>query len=100
MRTDQANERLAKHLYKHRDQMFTFLRRSGIDATNWRAEQAIRPAVVNRKVWGGNRTLAGAEALSILMTVLRTCAQQHRDALDFVSRALRAQRPRLALAPT
>jgi len=22
----------------------------------WRAEQAIRPAVVNRKVWGGNRT--------------------------------------------
>ena len=98
-RTDQANERLAKHLYKHRDQMFTFLRCSGIDATNWRAEQAIRPAVVNRKVWGGNRTLAGAEAQSILMTVLRTCAQQHRDALDFVSRTLRAQRPRLALAP-
>ena len=96
MRTDQANERLAKHLYKHRDQMFTFLRRSGIDATNWRAEQAIRPAVVNRKVWGGNRTLAGAEAQSILMTVLRTCALQHRDALDFVSRPLRAQRPRLA----
>ena len=26
-----------------------------IDATNWRAEQAIRPAVVIRKVCGGNR---------------------------------------------
>ncbi len=99
-RTDRANERLAKHLHKHRDQLFTFLRHRGIDATNWRAEQAIRPAVVNRKVWGGNRTPAGAEAQSILMTVLRTCAQQHRDTLDFVSHILRGQRPRLALAPT
>ena len=24
-------------------------------------EQAIRPAVVNRKVWGGNRTWIGAQ---------------------------------------
>ena len=99
-RTDQANERLAKHLHKHRDQLFTFLRRPGIDATNWRAEQAIRPAVVNRKVWGGNRTQAGAEAQSILTSILRTGAQQHGDALDFVSRVLRGQHPRLALAPT
>lgn len=37
---------------------FTFLRESGIEATNWPAEQSIRPAVANRKVWGGNRTLA------------------------------------------
>ena len=29
-----------------------------LDATNWRAEQALRPAVVNRKVSGGNRTPA------------------------------------------
>ena len=99
-RADPANERLAKHLDKHRDQLFTFLRCPGIDATNWRAEQAIRPAVVNRKVWGGNRTPAGARAQSILMTVLRTCAQQHRDGLAFVSRVLRGQHPRLALAPT
>jgi transposase len=27
-----------------------------IDATNLRAEHAIRPAVVARKVWGGIRT--------------------------------------------
>ena len=31
-----------------------------IDATNWRAEHAIRPAVVTRKVCGGNRTVRGA----------------------------------------
>ncbi len=99
-RIDPANERLAKHLHNHRDQLFTFLRRPDIDATNWRAEQAIRPAVVNRKVWGGNRTPAGASAQSILMSVLRTCTQQHRDPLDFMSRLLRNQPPRPALAPT
>lgn len=94
-----ANERLAKHLNKHRPQLFTFLRRPGVDATNWRGEQAIRPAVVNRKVWGGNRTPAGVQAQSILMSVLRTCDQQHRDALDFLSRRLRGQHPRLIRAP-
>jgi transposase len=55
--------------------------------------------VVNRKVWGGSRTQTGAEAQSILMSVVRTCAQQHRDALTFLSRVLCGQRPRLLLAP-
>jgi len=99
-RTDPANERLAKHLARHRDQLFTFLHHPEIEATNWRAEQALRPAVVNRKVWGGSRTETGAAAQSILMSVLRTCAQQHRDALALVSRTLRSQHPRLLLAPT
>lgn len=100
IRADDANERLAKHLARHRHQLFTFLRHPELDATNWRAEQAIRPAVVNRKVWGGSRTPAGAAAQSILISVLRTCTQQHRHALDFVSRLLRGQHPRLLLAPT
>jgi hypothetical protein len=59
-KTHPGNERLAQFLWDHRDDLFTFLREPGLDATNWRAEQAIRPAVVNRKVWGGNRTWTGA----------------------------------------
>jgi hypothetical protein len=39
--------------------LFTFLRHPGLDATNWRGEHAMRYAVVNRKVWGGNRTYRG-----------------------------------------
>ena len=70
--------------------MFTFLRHEGIDATNHKAEQAIRPAVVNRKVWGGNRTAVGAVAQSILMTVLFTACKNGRDALEFLSRQLRS----------
>jgi transposase len=98
VKTNAANERLAGHLQRHGSQLFTFLRHKGIDATNHRAEQAIRPAVVNRKVWGGNRTEAGAVAQSILMTVLFTAAKLKRDALQFVSRVLcspRDHRPML-----
>lgn len=89
-KSNPCNERLAKHLWKHRSQLFTFLRYKAIDATNHRAEQAIRPAVVNRKVWGGNRTQAGAIAQSILMTVLFTASKLGKDAMHFVSQTLRS----------
>jgi len=98
IKTHPPNERLAAHLHRHAAQLFSFLRFKGIDATNHRAEQAIRPAVVNRKVWGGNRTEAGAVAQSILMTVLFTAAKLKRDGLQFISQVLRSspgQRPLL-----
>jgi len=88
LKSNAANERLAAHLQRHAGQWFTFLRHRGIDATNHRAEQAIRPAVVNRKVWGGNRTEAGAVAQAILMSVVFTAARRGRDAMEFVSRVL------------
>jgi transposase len=68
-----ANETLAQHLWNHRDDLFTFLRQPGLDATNWRAELAIRFGVILRKVWGGSRTWVGARAQSVLMSVWRTC---------------------------
>ncbi|HYN63000.1 MAG TPA: transposase [Candidatus Limnocylindrales bacterium] len=59
-----------------REHLLTFLKTPGIAATNWRAEQAIRPAVVNRKSWGGNRTADGAHVQQTLMSVIRTSRQQ------------------------
>lgn len=84
------NRRLAKHLQKHRDQLFTFLKRTGVQATSYRAEQAIRPAVVNRKVWGGNRTEAGAQTQAVLMTVLGTAQRRVVDAGRFLVRVVRS----------
>jgi transposase len=94
-----ANERLAQHLWNHLDQILTFLTVPGLDATNWRAELAIRFGVILRKVWGGNRTWAGARAQSVLMSVWRTCWQQGRSALDFLSQLLRGTPAALALPP-
>jgi transposase len=97
-RRNPANERLAKHLWRNLNSLFTYLKFQGIDATNHKAEQAIRPAVVNRKVWGGNRTQAGATAQSILMSVIFTVIKNGHDALEFVSQTLRSlpeHRPKL-----
>src|SRR3954468_16344640 len=85
-----AYETLSEHLWRHLDEWFTFLSHPEIEPTNWEAEQAIRPAVVNRKVWGGNRTWAGAQAQEILMSVLETCKRIGQSGLDFVSQTLRA----------
>ena len=43
------NRKLLKHLANERDHLLTFLTTPGVQATNWRAEQAIRPAVVNAR---------------------------------------------------
>jgi transposase len=88
-KTNAANETFAQHLWNHRDELLTFLRQPGLDATNWRAELAIRFGVILRKVWGGSRTWVGARAQSVLMSVWRTCWQQGRSALDFLSQLLR-----------
>jgi len=98
-RTNAANERLAQHLWAHRDDLFTFLRQPGLDATNWRAELAIRFGVILRKVWGGSRTWVGARAQAVLMSVWRTCWQRGRSALDFLSQLLRGVPVALALPP-
>src|SRR5262249_51890543 len=91
---------LANHLRNHLEQWFTFAFDPGIEPTNWRAEQAIRPAVVNRKVWGGNRTRAGADAQQALMSVFETCRQHARSVLEHVSLTLRAFGNRMLQRPT
>jgi transposase len=85
-----AYETLSRHLWKHLGEWFTFLEHPWLEATNWQAEQAIRPAVVNRKVWGGNRTPAGARAQEVLMSVLETARRAGHNLLDFVSATLRS----------
>ena len=73
--SNRDNRRLAKHLSNLREALFVFLARADVEATNWPAEQGIRPAVVNRKSCAGNRTDPGARTQEILMSLLRTCEQ-------------------------
>jgi transposase len=95
--THPANRRLLKHLRTERAALFTFLRQPGVDATNWRSEHAVRPAVVNRKVCGGNRSWHAAHTQSVLMTFFRTAYQQGADAIALIIGLLRS--PRLTIAP-
>lgn len=83
-----ANRRLGKHMAAHQDEFFVFLKRRGIEATSWPADQAIRPAVVNRKVFGGNRDPSGARALERIASVVATCARRRIDVFDYLVQVL------------
>ncbi len=87
-----ANRRLARHLAHERPWLFTFLHRPGLAATNHAAERALRGMVIARKVWGGNRSWAGARTQHVLVSVLRTCGQQGQDIFTRVVALLRAPR--------
>jgi len=73
----------------------TFLYSPGLDATNYRAEQAIRPMVVTRKVWGGNRAERGAHSQSVLVSILQTCRQQLRPVVPFLQQLLHLPNPKV-----
>ena len=90
MNCPRLSETLSNHLWRHLDEWFTFLEYPEVEATNWQAEQALRPAVVNRKVWGGNRAWKGAHGQEVSTTVLQTCKRIGRNGLEFVSETLRA----------
>lgn len=96
--THAPNRKLLGHLANERDHLFTFLDTPGVQATNWRAEQAIRPAVVNRKHWGGNRTRHGADTQQTLMSVIRTARQQNTNPVALLAGLLRDPEPRPAAA--
>jgi transposase len=94
--THAGNARLLKHLGKESEHLFTFLERPDVEATNWKGEQAIRPAVVNRKSWGGNFTWAGADTQEVLSSVLATARLQGRDPISVLVPLLTSPTPRLA----
>jgi transposase len=89
-----ANRRLANHLLHEQPWIFTFLHCPGLDATNHMAERAIRGMVIARKVWGGNRSWKGAHTQEVLVSVLRTCWQQGRDAFALLVSLLGAAQVR------
>ena len=90
------NRTLLRHLRAERGNLTTFLTTPGVCATNWRAEQALRPAVVNRKSWGGNRSWAGAHTQEVTMSVIRTARQQGLDPVELIVQAQRAPTPNIS----
>jgi transposase len=75
--------RLAKRTLKYSDELFTFILMPGVEPTNNRAERALRPCVVQNKIWGCHRTEDGAKNRDILMSVIGTMKQQGKSILNF-----------------
>lgn len=83
--------RLAKRLNQHRDSMFTFLEVESVDYHNNRAERAIRPNVIIRKISSGNKSRNGADAHETLMSVLETHKLRNENFLEEGAKFMRKQ---------
>ena len=85
----EANERrIATRMRRHRGELTAFLWDRHLDGTNNAAERALRPAVVARKISGGSRSKAGADAWAKLASLMRTADQQGRNVLSVVKQLL------------
>ena len=93
-----ALQRFAAHLRTETPAILSFLFDASLDATNWRAQQALRPPVVNRKVSGGNRSARGAATQQILTSVVRTASQRQLRPSDVLVALLRTPTPTIAPA--
>jgi transposase len=88
--SDPDCRRIAKRLRQHEANLFTFLFHPGVvTPDNNRAERAIRPAVVLRKISGGSRSQNGADATASLLSLAQTCRQNSLDFVPFLLKALR-----------
>ena len=88
-----ALQRFAAHLAVELPPVFGFLFDPTVDATNRRAEQALRPAVVNRKVSGGNRSPRGVTTQQILASMVHTARVRGLDVRTVLVNLLRTRQP-------
>jgi transposase len=80
---DPDNQRLLTELGWHHDRgnVLRFLGEPRIEPTNNRAERALRPAVIARKVSHCSKNDAGAHAFAAITSVVRTLAKHGVDSL-------------------
>lgn len=80
--TQPGDRKFRTRMERARPHLFTCLKRAGVEATNNRAERALRPAVIARKVSCGNKTPRGAATWATLTSLAVTAAQLGRDLLE------------------
>ncbi len=89
---DSKVRNLARALFVNFEHFFTFIDQEHVEPTNNSAERALRHAVIWRKIMFGNRSEAGEVAVARLLTIAATCKMQNRDALVYLTMAIRSHR--------
>ena len=83
-----AEVRIRNRLAKHVPDLVRCLEEPEVEPTNNRAERALRPAVIARKLSCGNKTEAGRRTWEILASLAATCCQKGEDFVDFLARRI------------
>jgi transposase len=84
--TQNQDRHIQNRLAKQRDYLFTCLSDPAVEATNNRAERALRPAVIARKVSCGNKTVRGKSTWERLASITTTFLQRGQDILAHLAR--------------
>jgi transposase len=90
--TTEAGHKLARGIRKCRGDLFVFVTRRDVPATNNDCERALRPSVIFRKVTGGFRSQWGARTYADALSVIATGRLHRHSALQALRDAL-AGRP-------
>lgn len=77
-------EKLRTRLRRHRKENFTFLRYPDVDPDNNKAERALRPSVIMRKITYGNNSPTGAENHQVIMSVVETAKMNGTNPLELL----------------
>ena len=79
-----------KELYEHRERLWVFVEVAGIEPTNNAAEQALRHAVIWRKLSFGTQSASGSRFVERMLTVIETCRRQNRNVYAWLTDAVQA----------
>ena len=79
-----------KELVEHKKHLWTFVDVAGLQPTNNAAEQALRHAVIWRKLSFGTQSAAGSRFVERLLTVVETCRRQKRNTFAWLTTAVQA----------
>ena len=78
------SDNIRKRLIAFKNELFTFLKYPIIEPTNNFAEQAIRNAVLLRKLIFGNMTTRGKMNVALAMTIIRTAMQRALSPIEIL----------------
>jgi transposase len=79
-----------KELWEHRERLWVFVDIEGIEPTNNAAEQALRHAVIWRKLSFGTQSATGSRFVERMLTVIETCRRQNRNVYAWLTDAVHA----------
>ena len=82
---DRRTHGFCNELYTYRHRLWTFVDVEGVEPTNNAAEQALRHAVIWRKLSFGTQSAHGSRFVERMLTVIETCRRQKRNAFAWLA---------------
>src|SRR6202790_3819901 len=79
-----------KELVEHGEHLWTFTNVDGVEPTNNAAEQALRHAVIWRKLSFGTQSASGSQFVERLLTVIETSRRQRRNVFSWLVATVQA----------